>query len=319
MTDREQGDAMGTSSTGFWVVNRRDFLRMAAAGMASLPLGKLGWARATQTEASKPAVVWLEAQDCAGCSESVLSCLEPDLRRVILDDLCIRYHETIMAGSGHVAESALDAALAQGGFVLVVEGSLPAADQRYLTVAGRPLETTFERAARLAEAVVAVGACAAFGGIPRATATAGVDVATLLHKHNVDKPLVNLPGCPVHPTWFFDTVYALLAGGPGAIELDGQKRPLSHYANTVHQSCPRRRYYKNGRYLTDWNDRRENKFCLLLKGCKGMVTHADCPTLRWNEDANCCVDNSAPCAGCTEPEFYDGLSPLYVQTHGLGR
>lgn len=292
---------------------RRTFLKLTAAGAAALGLRKPAWAQDLLAAPRKPAVVWLEAQDCAGCTESVLSCLYPDLRDVILDLVCFRYHETIMAGSGLVAESALEAAIAEGGYILVLEGSVPAQDGRYLQVGGAALEQRIVEAARPAAAVIALGACAAFGGIPRAGVTKGTGLQDVLAKYGVVKPLVNLPGCPTHPSWFFDTVMFYLNTG-SLPALDAYKRPTQHFAALVHDRCPRWRNYKARRFLTDWNNPQQKGYCLLLKGCKGPVTHADCPSLQWNDGANWCIANNAPCAGCTEPAFYDKLSPLYRQT-----
>ena len=299
-----------------FIITRRDFVKMMMAGAAALGLGPLSWPKlgeADETCETKPAVVWLEGQDCAGCTESVLACLNPDLRDVVLDVISIRYHETIMAGSGYVAEGALDAAIAAGGYVLVVEGSLPAADDRYLEVAGHPLETKFVQAANASDAILAIGACACFGGIPRAGVPDGQGVDFFLNKHSISKPLINLPGCPVHPTWFFDTVLYYLNNNGAVPPLDDHKRPLQHFGCTVHDICPRKKFYNGGKYVTDWNSPMANKFCLLLKGCKGPWTYADCPYIKWNEGASFCIGNSAPCAGCTQPEFYEGFSPLYKE------
>jgi hydrogenase small subunit len=306
---------MGKGKIKAFVITRRDFIKMTMAGAAALGLSPLlSWPKLAEALDKKPAVVWLEGQDCAGCTESVLSCLQPDLRDVVLDVVNIRYHETIMAGSGDVAEYALDAAIDEGGYVLVVEGSLPATDGRYLEVAGEVLEAKFVEAAGAAAAIIAIGACATYGGIPRAGVPDGQGVDYFLAKHGISKPLINLPGCPVHPAWFFDTVLYYLNNEGAVPPLDDFKRPLLHFAATVHDTCSRRKFYNKGKYLTDWNNPMERKWCLLLKGCKGTVTYADCPLIKWNEGASYCIDNNAPCAGCTEPAFYEGLSPLFKQT-----
>lgn len=294
------------------VFTRRQFLKMMGGAAASLGLSQLPFAGKLfgQDSSAKPAVVWIEAQDCTGCTESVLSCLQPDLRDVLLNQIAMCYHETIMAGTGEVAEMALSEAISTGGYVLVVEGSIPAADNRFLKVAGEPVETTFVSAANQAAIILAVGACAAYGGIPRAGVTDGRGVEYFMNKHSINKPLINLPGCPVHPTWFYDTVLDYIAGN--AIPLDSDKRPLKHYGTTVHDRCTRRQHYDMNRFLLDWNHPGQRRWCLAKKGCKGPETHADCPQIKWNDGVNWCVENSAPCAGCTEPKFYDQMSPLYV-------
>lgn len=305
-----------------FVITRRDFIKMTMAGAAALGLSPLfKWPKMAEAAGEKPGVVWLEGQDCAGCTESVLACLTPDLRDVIIDVVNIRYHETIMAGSGYVAEFALEEAVKDGGYVLVVEGSFPETDGRYLEVAGKSLEHTAfvdcvdgKSVAGEAAAIISIGACATYGGIPRAGVPDGQGVDFFLNKYSISKPLINLPGCPVHPMWFFDTVLYYINTGGGVPALDSEKRPYQHFANTVHDMCPRRRFYKRGKYVTDWNSRKASSWCLLLKGCKGPWTHADCGSILWNEGANWCIGNNAPCAGCTEPAFYEDFSPLFKET-----
>lgn len=316
---------------GIFVITRRDFIKMAMASAAALGFSPLiRWPKMAEAALDKAAVVWLEGQDCAGCTESVISCLEVvpgtgiSLKDAILDVVNIRYHETIMAGSGYVAEDALDAAIADGGYVLVVEGSMPGLNPAFLEVAGEDLETKFVEVANAAGAIAAIGACGAYGGIPRAGSTVvgqdtqGQGVDFFLQKHGIEKPLINLPGCPVHPTWFWETAVAvinlLVSGIPLPFGLDDDKRPLNHFGCTIHDFCPRKKFYKSGKFLTDWNSNKEKDWCLLLKGCKGRQTYADCVLIKWNQGANSCIHNNAPCAGCTQPEFYPEMSPLYVYT-----
>lgn len=294
------------------VFTRREFLKLsisaaAALGLSRLPMGESLFAESTVSK--KPAVIWLEGQDCAGCTESVFSCLTPDLSSVLLDVIDVRYHETVMAGTGYGADDALNAAIAEKGYVLVVEGSIPSADERYLMVGGQSVESTFVRAAPNAAIILAVGACAAFGGIPRIGIPQGKPVSYMLASHSISKNYINLPGCPLHPAWFFDTVLDFLAGKN--ISLDRYRRPLNHYGFKVHSRCPRRDNNSAGRFLSDWNASSQQGFCLYNKGCKGKETYADCPSLKWNDGVNWCIGSNAPCSGCTEPKFYDELSPIY--------
>lgn len=294
------------------ILTRRDFLKISSGAAAALGLSRLTFSQklfAQTGDADKPAVVWLEAQDCTGCTESVLSSLTPDLRDVLVGTINMQYHETVMSGAGYKAEEALAAAIAQGGYVLVVEGSIPAADKRFLEVAGVPVEDTFVSVAQNAAVILAVGACACYGGIPKAGVTQGEGVEYFLSKYGISKTLINLPGCPTNPVWFYDTVISFLNGEN--IPLDNNKRPLCHFSKTVHSQCYRRHHRKNGRFLTDWNDPSQKDYCLLLKGCKGKETFSDCPLVKWNDGVNWCVQSGAPCSGCTEPAFYRDLAPLF--------
>lgn len=289
------------------VISRRDFLRLTSTAAAALGLSQIVTSQRFFANAlNKPCVIWLEGQDCTGCTESVLSSLSPDICDFLLNTVCINYHETIMAGTGTTAETALQAAITAGNYILIVEGTIPSADSRYLYIGGKPFEDTFVQAARNASVILALGSCASYGGIPKSGPTIGESVKYYLNKHSIDKTYINLPGCPVHPVWFFDTVIAYLNGT--TINLDAYNRPKSHYGKIVHSECPR---IKN-KFLTDWNDPEQQNYCLLKKGCKGETTLASCASLKWNDGVNWCIGNNAPCAGCTEPEFYDGLSPLYI-------
>lgn len=291
------------------VISRRDFLKIMGTAAAALGLSQVAphvkWARGAL---DKPAVIWLEGQDCAGCTESVLAILkgkrvdQPDIRDVVLDLVEIKYHETIMAGAGYVAEGALENAIAEGGYLLVVEGSIPATDPRFLMVAGRPVEETFAEAAQNAAAIVAIGACACFGGICRACASRGQGVGYWVDRYKISTPYINLPGCPVKPEWFFGTVVNFLSTGAPP-PMDSLHRPLDYFSQTVHENCPRRHNFMSNRFLVDWNDPTQKDYCLFLQGCKGPQSYSNCPSLWWNDGANWCIGAGAPCSGCTEPKL----------------
>ena len=179
-------------------ISRRDFMKYCATTAAVLGLSELEFATKVSevlaAAAAKPPVVWLEGQDCAGCSISFAGSLNPPIGSMILDRVSVRYHEAIMAASGHVAEAALHETINAGGFVLGVEGSIPTADDRFCMVGGRPFRETVEEAGAKAAAIIAVGACATYGGIPAAGPTGAVGVSKIVK----DKPVINLSTCPVH-------------------------------------------------------------------------------------------------------------------------
>lgn len=291
-------------------IKRRDFVKLCAAVAAafSLPKGfEKEIAYATENAMKKPAVIWLEGQDCAGCSESFLATLNPSVAELVLDTLSIRYHETIMAGSGTLAEKAREDTIKEGGYVLVVEGSIPKADDRYCTVGGKNFKDVLLETAKNAVAIIAAGSCASMGGgIPGATPSHGVGVSDIVK----DKPVINLPTCPVKPSRLVATVMYFLTTGE-APALDRYNRPLAFYGNLLHDNCPRRGQFEKGNFLKDWNDPDQRDYCLLLKGCKGPKTYTDCAQVWWNEGANFCINAGAPCAGCSQPEFYKDFTPLY--------
>jgi len=119
---------------------------------------------------------------------------------------------------------------------------------------------------------------------------------------------VNIPGCPPHPDWFAGTVASLILNGlPGADELDDNLRPHLFYGKLIHEYCPRRAYFDEGKFAKKFGD----EGCLYELGCKGPITYADCPLRLWNNGTNWCVGAGAPCQGCTQPEFPDLVAPLY--------
>lgn len=290
-------------------IKRRDFMKLCAAVTAAFSLPKTfskDIAYATEKAMNKPAVIWLQGQDCTGCSESLLSTINPSVGELVLDTLSIRYHEAIMAASGHVSEYALQQTMDAGGYVLIVEGSIPKADDRYCEVGGKAFKDILVQAADKAAAIIAVGSCAAYGGIPGATPSQGGGVGDFIK----NKPIINLPTCPVKPSRLVATVmYYLATGNPPALDKWG--RPVVFYGNLIHDNCPRRGQFDKGNFLKDWNDPEQRKYCLLLKGCKGPKTYADCAQVWWNEGANFCINAGAPCAGCAQPEYYKDFTPLY--------
>ncbi len=292
-------------------ISRREFIKYCAATAAALGLSELEFtakvAQALAAASKKPPVIWLEGQDCAGCTVSFAGALNPPVASIILDRLSVRYHETIMAASGHLSESAYHDTLEQGGYVLVVEGSIPSVDDRFCMVGGRPFKEIVEEAAGKASAIIAVGACASYGGIPAAGPTKGMGLSKALP----GRTIINLSTCPVHTDHLVGTILYFLATGK-APALDEVGRPKMYFGQSIHDNCRRRSYFDEGTFLQDWNDPEQKDWCLYEKGCKGPDTYSDCPIRRWNDGTNFCIDCGAGCQGCAEPDFYAGMTPLYT-------
>jgi len=292
-------------------LSRRDFLKFCGGVTAALGLSDIFTAEmvaeALESAAKKPPLIWLEGQDCAGCTISLISVEDPTPASLILDKLSIRYHETIMAASGQMAEKVREDTIKKGGYVLVVEGSIPSADDRFCMVGGHPFREIVKETAEKAAAIIGVGACAAFGGIPRGTPSKGIPLSKVLPA----KTIINLPTCPVHMDHLVGTIVYFLVTHK-APPLDKLGRPLMYFGMLVHDNCRRRGHFDEDEFLTDWNDPKQKDWCLLGKGCKGPETYSDCPIRRWNNGISYCIDAGAPCQGCSEPEFYDQQTPLYA-------
>lgn len=292
-------------------VTRRDFIKLCSAAAAALGLSETmvpKFVSAAEKAAKKPPVIWLEGQDCAGCTESFASNLNPGTAEILLDTISLRYHETLMAGTGDVAEHALEQTLEEGNYILVVEGSIPTVDDRFCVIGGKPFRETLLKTAEKAAAIIAFGTCSAYGGINAAAPTKSVGVQSIVK----DKPVINLPGCPGKPSRLVATLLYYLSTG-NLPQMDKYNRPLAFYGKLHHDNCPRRGHFEAGHFLTDWNDPKQVDWCLLLVGCKGPKTYTDCPQVWWNDGASYCVNAGSPCSGCTQPEYYAGFAPLYVK------
>jgi hydrogenase small subunit len=314
-------------------LTRRDFIKIAGASLVLLGLSQAltpKVVKALENSAGKPAVVWLEGQDCAGCVESFLNSLEPPAASILLDTISLRYNETAMAASGYQAEDALAKTVAEGGYVLIIEGAIPLAeDGRFCMVGGKPFKDIVRECARNAAAIICVGACATYGGIPRSGPTDAVGYLYRgTQKHHYyddvgDKPVINLPTCPLHPERLVAVIIHYLTFGT-VPELDSFQRPLAFYEYNQHENCERRAHFEAGRFLTDWGDADQQGWCLYLKGCKGPWANQDCWKRLWNGRTNYCIKANIPCVACSEPEFYESVSPMYerqfdTELPGIGR
>ncbi len=300
-------------------ISRRDFLKYVGmlgvmTGLSESAILKSLAQAAEQGGSGKFPVVWLNGQDCTGCTISLTGSLNPPVASLILDKLSIRYHETIMAASGEVAEQAYKDALKKGGYLLVVEGSIPEADDRFCMIGGRPFKKIVKEAAAKASMIVAVGACASFGGIPAATPSRGMGVKKLLP----EKTVINLSTCPVHPEHLVGTIVQILTTGK-APELDENGRPKIYFGPVVHDNCKRRKNFDDSKFLKDWNDPAQKDYCLFEKGCKGPNTNSDCPVRLWNDKTNFCIDCGAGCQGCSDPTFYGKMTPLFTSEGEVSR
>jgi hydrogenase small subunit len=307
-------------------VTRRDFMKLCgvmvgAMGLTGLPTfgsdGKAGdldrmdktvqlVAHALETKPRLP-VIWLEFQDCAGCTEALTRSHSPTLVNLVLNKITIEYHETLSAAAGFQVEEAKQAAMKKyaGQYILVVEGSISPADEGiYCTIGGRGSLDLLKEAAAGAAAIIATGNCASFGGIPKANPnpTGAVGVSQLI----TDKPVVNIPGCPAIPEAFTGTLVNFLVFG-SLPELDQLHRPKTFYGHTIHDRCLRRPFYEAGKFADSFDDDGARAgWCLYKLGCKGPTTYNACATIKWDAGLSFPIQSGHPCLGCSEPNFWDG-------------
>ncbi|MBE0426465.1 MAG: hydrogenase small subunit [Nitrospirae bacterium] len=298
-------------------LSRRDFLKYCTATAAILGISEFEFttkvAHALQTASKKPPVIWFAGQACTGCTISFAQSLNPPAAAIVLDKISLRYHMSVMAAAGDLSERVLHDTIKEGGYIFIFEGSIPASDDRYWMHGKEPGRKVFEQIAKEAAAILAVGACSAYGGIPRAGPTKGISVNDALKRAGINKTAVNISTCPVHPDHLVGTILYVIVTGK-VPELDAKGRPAMYFGDKrlLHDDCRRRGHFDAGEFLTDWNDPKQKDWCLFQKGCKGPMAYVDCSIRRWNDGINFCLDCGGLCQACGDPLFYDKVSPLYT-------
>jgi [NiFe] hydrogenase small subunit len=237
----------------------------------------------------------------------------PWIDELVLEILDIEYHETIMAAAGHQAEEQLKSALEKynGQFICVVEGAVATNfDGGYGKIGGRTFLDVAKDVCPKAAAVIAIGACATFGGIqaakPNPGGYKGVGEALGLKT-------VNIAGCPPNPINLVGTIvnYLLLGKLP---ELDNLGRPLFAYGKTIHDQCPRRSHFENDEFVEVFgSEEAAAGYCLYKVGCRGPETYNNCPVAKFNDGTSWPVEAGHPCIGCSEPAFWDKFTPFYQE------
>jgi hydrogenase small subunit len=269
-------------------------------------------------------VIWLQAATCTGCPVSVLNSVSPTIKHLLIDEIfpgkhvSLRFQTTIMAGAGDPVIEVMENTWKRnkGEYILVAEGAIPGRGAgRYFSI-GERNGSSVPLAQRMAElggdalAVIALGTCAAYGGVAAATPnpSKSISVSEFFRLKGIETPLINVPGCPPHPDWFIGTMTSVLLNGlPKPEDVDEFGRLKAFYGKLIHENCQRRGYYDEKKFAARLGD----EGCLYELGCKGPVTHADCPVRLWNGGVNWCVGCGGMCIGCTSPGFPDMVSPIY--------
>jgi hydrogenase small subunit len=278
-------------------------------------------------------ILWITAGlSCDGDSVSITAAMQPSIEDVILGAIPglpkVNVHNPVLAYKNgaefmeifHLARKGK----APNPFVLVIEGSVPneriksegywsgwGADEK-----GQPITLSqwIDWLSPHATAIVAIGTCATYGGIPamagNPTGAMGVpDYLGWEWKSKAGLPVVCVPGCPVQPDNFMETVLYLLhqlAGLAPMIPLDGALRPKWLFENTVHDGCDRAGYYEQG----DFADGYGGSKCLVKVGCWGPVVNCNVPKRGWMDGIGGCPNVGGICIGCTMPGFPDGFMPF---------
>lgn len=266
----------------------------------------------TRISAARPNLLWLATNSCSAHIINFANSARPTLQETLQQNFNVFFESFIMAAEGESAARFWYSPQAYKDFILVVEGTVPTAfggrTAQIGHIQGQNI-TALEMVKRLgvsARHVVAAGTCAAFGGpfAARPNPTGSKPVSKVLNK-----PVINVPGCPTNPGWLMETLELIRQGKD--LQLDYLGRPRHIYGTTIHSLCQRLHLYEAGKFA----DKPGDEGCMYLVGCKGPVTRADCPERRWLEErSGWPVGVNTPCIGCTAPEFPDDNGPFFSHT-----
>lgn len=272
-------------------------------------------------------VLWLQSGGCGGCSMSLL-CADTTDFFGMLEAAGIRmlWHPSLSLETGPDALRILDSC-AKGEIpvhALCIEGAMlrgPDGTGRFhvLSGTGLPMTDWVRKLSAVAQYTVAVGTCAAYGGVTSAginpTDACGLQYegdqpGGLLgagYRSAAGLPVINIAGCPTHPGWVVETLMALAAGMFDAAQMDALGRPRFYADHLVHHGCTRNEFYE----FKASAEKPSDLGCMMEHmGCKGTQVHADCNTRLWNGDGSCTRGGYA-CISCTEPGFEEPGHPFH--------
>ena len=284
-------------------------------------------------------ILWITAGlGCDGDTIAVTAATQPSIEDVLLGVLpglpTVRLHNPVLAYENgddflklfhQAAEGKLDP------FLLVVEGSIP--DEKNKAegywaalgadkTTGQPIPTCdwIDRLAPKAWGVIAAGTCAAYGGIHamQGNPTDCMGLPDYLGpdwKSRAGLPVVCVPGCPVQPDNFMETLLYLLyqaAGLAPMIPLDERLRPTWLFGATLHEGCDRAGYYEQGDFATEYGSPK----CIVKLGCWGPVVQCNVGKRGWMAGLGGCPNVGGVCIGCTMPGFPDKFMPFMDEPPG---
>ncbi|MGD8274647.1 MAG: hydrogenase small subunit [Thiohalocapsa sp.] len=287
-------------------VSRRAFLQFcsATASAMALPAATAAAMAEALSEARRPSVIWLSFQECTGCTEALTRSHAPTIENLLFNFISLDYHHTLQAAAGDAAEHALEEAMQanKGKYLVLVDGSIPLLEY-CSTVAGHSNKETLEHVCADAAAVINIGTCSAYGGIPMAkpNPTRAVATGDIIK----DKPIINVPGCPPMPLAITGVIAQYLTMGK-LPEVDHLGRPVAFFGENIHDRCYRRPFYDRGQFAETFDDEGARKgWCLYKLGCKAPVAYNACAHIKWNNGVSFPIQSGHGCIGCSEPGFWD--------------
>ncbi|MBA3412497.1 MAG: hydrogenase expression protein HypE [Actinobacteria bacterium] len=287
-------------------------------------------------------VFWLAGMSCDGCSIAVLGATAPSVESLLTGTLpgvplLLLHHTAVQVEAGEAFMEPMRRAARgelEDPYVVVFEGSCADEDalgEGYWSAIGEevdgnggkvqvPSAVWLRRLAPGAAAIIAIGTCATWGGIPAAinNVTDSMSVADWLgrdYRSALGLPVVNVPGCSPVGDNFTETVAVtllFLQGLGPAPELDELGRPAWLFGETVHRTCTRAGFYEEGSFAKKFGD----KECLVEIGCWGPVVQCNITSRGAINHMGGCMNVGGACIGCTMPGFPDKFTPFYKAPPG---
>ncbi len=277
-------------------------------------------------------LLWLQSGGCGGCTLSLLGAQSPDFFSTLeLARIEVLHHPSVSETGGASLHALLDrVSRGEAIDILCVEGAIlrgPRGSGRFHLHAGSgaPMMSIVASAAKAARYVLAIGSCAAYGGVTAASDNVteacglsfeGQEAGGLLgpgFRARSGLPVINVSGCPPHPGWVAETLIQISLGQLGASDLDSFGRPRFFADHLVHHGCSRNEYYE---YKASAASLGQLGCMMEHLGCIGTQVHGDCNIRLWNGEGSC-VRGGYPCIGCTEPSFGERDHP-YLATPKRG-
>jgi hydrogenase small subunit len=281
-------------------------------------------------------LLWLQGGACSGNTISLLNAEEPSIVDLVTDfGIDIVWHPSLGMELGKNAQRLLYG-LARGERpldIFVYEGTVimgPNGTGRFNMFAERPMKDWVAELAAQAQIVVAIGDCAAYGGIPVVDPNP-VDSIGLQYfrkqkggflgadfRSKMGLPVVNIPGCPIHPDWVTQILVAIATGRAGDIALDEYGRPQTFFTTFTQTGCTRNQFFEWKQSATEFGQGTRTGCLFYELGCRGPMTRSSCNKILWNRQSSK-TRAGMPCLGCTEPDFpaYDLMPGTVFKTQKI--
>jgi hydrogenase small subunit len=288
---------------------------------------------------------WFAGMSCDGCTVAVTGATSPSVEAMLLGTVpglprLVLHHPVVNVEAGPNYLKAAEEAVAgtiDAPYVVILEGSITD-ETRALETGGywsaqgeqpwgpdgadRAVSANewIARLAPNAAAMIAIGTCATWGGIPSSDGnpTGAMSLMDFLgkdYRSAFGVPVVNVPGCAPVGDNFMETAAAILyfLQGYGPLpEFDELGRPAWLFGETVHRHCVRGAYYEEGDFATEFGDPN----CLVEIGCWGPVVNCNITSRGTINHVGGCMNAGGACIGCTMPGFPDKFTPFYKHPPG---